>query len=111
MCKNYVNFIHNFLFITVRKVHNEWGPQTISSSAFHSDVDKSTEAGLPSSIAERVVAVEKFLNIGPVSKDIYKRLKEMEDKIAYLQAISPEYAQFWVRFLNKHLGKIAQLLS
>ncbi|CAB3248739.1 unnamed protein product [Arctia plantaginis] len=82
--------------LKVRKVHNEWGPQTVTSSAFHQDSDKAVDSyGLPSSIAERVVAIEKYLNIGPVPKDIYKRLKDMEDKIAYLQAVSPEYAQFW----------------
>lgn len=92
-------FLNNLVvFVPVRKVHNEWGPQTVTSAAFfHLDSEKAVDSyGLPSSIAERVVAIEKYLNIGPVSKDIYKRLKDMEDKIAYLQAVSPEYAQFWV---------------
>lgn len=55
-----------------------------------------TDAGLPAAIAERVLAIENYLNTGPVASDIYKRLKDMEDKIAYLQTISPEYALFWV---------------
>lgn len=76
----------------MRKVYNEWGPQTV-----HHSPPPPAEDPLPSSIAERVHNIEKFLNIGPVSKDIYKRIKEMEDKIDELQAISPEYAQFWVR--------------
>ncbi|XP_047033471.1 molybdopterin synthase catalytic subunit-like isoform X1 [Helicoverpa zea] len=79
--------------LKVRKVHNEWGPQTVAAADMFPELPDST--GLPSSIAERVMAIEKFLNIGPVSKDVYKRLKVMEDKIAYLQAVSPEYAQFW----------------
>ncbi|PZC72053.1 hypothetical protein B5X24_HaOG211978 [Helicoverpa armigera] len=79
--------------LKVRKVHNEWGPQTVAAADMFPEQPDST--GLPSSIAERVMAIEKFLNIGPVSKDVYKRLKVMEDKIAYLQAVSPEYAQFW----------------
>ncbi|XP_026743239.1 molybdopterin synthase catalytic subunit [Trichoplusia ni] len=79
--------------LKIRKVHNEWGPQTVSTAHFEPETTEAS--GLPSSIAERVVAIENYLNIGPVSKDIFKRLKEMEDKIAYLQAVSPEYAQFW----------------
>ncbi|XP_060805221.1 molybdopterin synthase catalytic subunit [Amyelois transitella] len=77
--------------LKIRKVHNEWGPQTVNIPHER----KPDTTNLPASIAERVVAVEKFLNIGPVAPDIYRRLKEMEDKIAHLQAISPEYAQFW----------------
>jgi len=32
----------------------------------------------------------------PVPKDIYKRLKNIEDRILYLESISPEYKEFWV---------------
>ncbi|XP_004923393.2 molybdopterin synthase catalytic subunit isoform X1 [Bombyx mori] len=78
--------------LKVYKVNNEWGPQTVSFSGVPVG---SSDPGLPPSVAERVVAVEKFLNLGPVSKDIFKRLKDMEDRIAYLQSVSPEYAQFW----------------
>ncbi|XP_063627825.1 molybdopterin synthase catalytic subunit [Cydia splendana] len=74
--------------LKIRKVHNEWGPQTVSSPP--------QPAPLPGAIAERVLNIEKFLNMGPVAPDIYRRLKEMEDRIAQLQAISPEYADFWV---------------
>ncbi|XP_075983316.1 molybdenum cofactor synthesis 2B [Anticarsia gemmatalis] len=83
--------------LKIRKVHNEWGPQTVAPSLLAPNNQHDT-SGLPSAIAERVVAIEKFLNIGPfgpVPRDVYKRLKDMEDKIAYLQAVSPEYAQFW----------------
>ncbi|XP_045452901.1 molybdopterin synthase catalytic subunit [Melitaea cinxia] len=77
--------------LKIRKVHNEWGPQTVSMD----QPQVKTEAGLPAAIAERVLAIETYLNTGPVAPDIYKRLKDMEDKIAYLQTISPEYALFW----------------
>ncbi|XP_031769261.1 molybdopterin synthase catalytic subunit isoform X1 [Galleria mellonella] len=81
--------------LKIRKVHNEWGPQTVQ----YTDTSQESKAssGLPPSIAERVLAVEKYLNITPVSPDIFRRLKEMEDKIAHLQTVSPEYAQFWRR--------------
>ncbi|XP_053613395.1 molybdopterin synthase catalytic subunit [Plodia interpunctella] len=78
--------------LKIRKVHNEWGPQTVHNMQHERKPDAT---GLPVAIAERVLAVEKFLNIGPVAPDIYRRLKEMEDKIAYLETVSPEYAQFW----------------
>ncbi|KAI5642798.1 moaE protein domain-containing protein [Phthorimaea operculella] len=76
--------------LKIRKVNNEWGPQTVEFSA-----PAPADQGLPAAIAERVIAVEKFLNMGPVAPDIYQRLKAMEERIAALQAVSPEYAQFW----------------
>ncbi|XP_073950891.1 molybdopterin synthase catalytic subunit-like [Choristoneura fumiferana] len=88
--------------LKIRKVCNEWGPQTVSDFSQPEPAASGlpasgvpTASGLPAAIAERVLSVEKFLNIGPVAPDIYKRLKAMEDRIAYLEAISPEYAEFW----------------
>ncbi|XP_049878199.1 molybdopterin synthase catalytic subunit [Pectinophora gossypiella] len=77
--------------LKIRKVHNEWGPQTVQAE----QKPVKQECGLPAAIAERVLAIEHYLNLGPVSPDIYKRLKAMEERIASLQAISPEYAHFW----------------
>ncbi|XP_034834152.1 molybdopterin synthase catalytic subunit [Maniola hyperantus] len=79
--------------LKIRRVYNEWGPQTVSRN--HPYIKEENTHNLPSSIAERVLAIESFLNTGPVAPDIYRRLKEMEDKIAYLQSISPEYSMFW----------------
>ncbi|KAL0819415.1 hypothetical protein ABMA28_007523 [Loxostege sticticalis] len=79
--------------LKIRKVHNEWGPQTVQRR--DSAHDPPASSGLPPSIAERVLAVEEYLNIKSVSRDVFKRLKEIEDKVAYLQTVSPEYAQFW----------------
>ncbi|CAG9789501.1 unnamed protein product [Diatraea saccharalis] len=86
--------------LKIRKVCNEWGPQTVHSFDPPREESDPTRAdgggrGLPPSIAERVIAVEKYLNIQSVSKDVFKRLKDMEDTIAHLQTVSPEYAQFW----------------
>ncbi|XP_047536724.1 molybdopterin synthase catalytic subunit [Vanessa atalanta] len=77
--------------LKICRVHNEWGPQTVSMD----QAPVKTEAGLPAAIAERVLAIESYLNTGPVAPDIYRRLKDMEDKIACLQSISPEYSHFW----------------
>ncbi|XP_072929688.1 molybdopterin synthase catalytic subunit [Epargyreus clarus] len=78
--------------LKIRKVYNEWGPQTVQQTP---KAEGRCAAELPPSIAERVRAVESYLHMRPVSPDVYKRLKLMEDKIAYLETISPEYAQFW----------------
>ncbi|XP_045776358.1 molybdopterin synthase catalytic subunit [Maniola jurtina] len=79
--------------LKIRRVCNEWGPQTVSRN--HPYIKEENTHNLPSSIAERVLAIESFLNTGPVAPDIYRRLKDMEDKITYLQSISPEYSMFW----------------
>ncbi|XP_045503041.1 molybdopterin synthase catalytic subunit isoform X1 [Colias croceus] len=91
--------------LKIRKVYNEWGPQTVPTPP----PMESKPDYLPPSISERVLAIESYLHTTPVSKDIYQRLKEMEDKIAYLQSVSPEYAQFWKK--NKESEDIKQEYS
>lgn len=52
-----------------------------------------------SGIDERLGNCEKFIGINkPVPRDIYKRLKNIEDQIFYLEGISPEYRSFLVIF-------------
>ncbi|VVC88574.1 unnamed protein product [Leptidea sinapis] len=80
-----------------------WGPQTVPSIPKSESYEDTT---LPQSIRERVLAVEAFVNNAPVSTDVYQRLKAVEDKIAYLHSISPEYAQFWKR--NQQSNEIKQ---
>ncbi|XP_014355864.2 molybdopterin synthase catalytic subunit [Papilio machaon] len=85
--------------LKIRKVHNEWGPQLSRGAG-----GTGREAGgagreeggaLPGGVAERLRAAEEFLSVAPVGRDVYRRLKQVEDRIAELQAISPEYAHFW----------------
>lgn len=46
---------------------------------------------------DRISTVECIIGINkPVPKDIYERLKNIEDRILYLESISPEYKKFWV---------------
>lgn len=46
---------------------------------------------------DRISATERIIGINkPVPKDIYERLKNIEDRILYLESISPEYKEFWV---------------
>lgn len=46
---------------------------------------------------DRISTTEHMMGINkPVPKDIYERLKKIEDRILYLESISPEYKDFWV---------------
>lgn len=59
--------------------------------------DISVEMAGPMGIEERLSNAECHLKLhGPVPKDIYSRLKQIEDRILHLEGLSPEYFQFWV---------------
>jgi hypothetical protein len=70
-----------------------WGPQT------HSEVPAPSSANtqlIPSpAIQERLQNMEKHLGLNtkvqPIPMDVYGRLKTLEDKILYLESVSPEY--------------------
>lgn len=48
-------------------------------------------------IEERVHEVEVVLDMHKaVPKGIYKRLREIENRLLYLESVSPEYLHFWV---------------
>lgn len=52
-----------------------------------------------STLDDRISTTEKILRLNrPVPKDVYARLKNIEDRILYLEGISPEYKDFWVMF-------------
>lgn len=49
-------------------------------------------------IEERLQNVETELSFHKaVPRDIYRRLKAIEDRLLHLESISPEYSNFWVR--------------
>ncbi|EDV24081.1 uncharacterized protein TRIADDRAFT_57204 [Trichoplax adhaerens] len=53
-----------------------------------------TRSNLPVGIEERLMNMENYLGIKPdypVPGDIYKRLKHLEDRILFLESVSPEY--------------------
>ncbi|CAH1118910.1 unnamed protein product [Phaedon cochleariae] len=52
----------------------------------------------PNGVEERLGNVESQLSLTvPVPKDIFQRLKLIEDRLLQLESISPEYIQFWDR--------------
>ncbi|XP_013170942.1 PREDICTED: molybdopterin synthase catalytic subunit [Papilio xuthus] len=85
--------------LKIRKVHNEWGPQLsrggCGAGREVGGAGREEGGALPGGVAERLRAAEEYLSVTPVGSDVYRRLKQVEDRIAQLQAISPEYAHFW----------------
>lgn len=51
-------------------------------------------------IEERLENLESQLSLTkPTNINIYRRLKQIEDRLLHLESISPEYIQFWVKSL------------
>ncbi|XP_030307812.1 MAP3K12-binding inhibitory protein 1 isoform X1 [Calypte anna] len=84
--------------IKVSRVVNTYGPQTRTEVAHGS----SHKASVPihdcgnQAVEERLQNIETHLRLqtgGPVPRDIYQRIKKLEDKILELEGLSPEYFQ------------------
>lgn len=109
--------------LKVHRVKNEYGPQTTN---YKGALDKLMEnvspvkikpdpdgpSVLPLSIQERIINAEAHLNL-PVerlkTKSIVDRIKAIEDKILYLETLSPEYSHFLVtskRYLHVSYSKL-----
>lgn len=56
---------------------------------------------------ERLGQLEQTINLTPVSSDVYKRIKDIESRIIYLETVSPEYNKFMVTFVLIQHGSIA----
>ena len=77
---------------------NPWGPQTTSPLTLQKTKTADESSNYPPALEERLSSTEKLLGINkPVPRDIYERLKSIEDRVSYLESISPEYRDFWVR--------------
>lgn len=85
-----------FIWITVHRVQNQCGPQTMDPSLLRKPAVNDQMSEEPdNSIAERLSEVETTLAIDkPIPRDIYERLKNIEDKLAFLESVSPEYKDF-----------------
>lgn len=102
--------------LKVHRVKNEFGPQTVN---YTNALDKLMETAspmkikpdpdaptisIPQSINERLVNAEKFLNVPSTdTRSIFERLKGIENRILYLEALSPEYGHFLVGISNRSL--------
>lgn len=83
--------------IKVSRVVNAYGPQTRSSGSSSNIRMHSIQRDCGSqAVEERLRNIECHLQLkpgGPVPKDIYQRIKKLEDRILELEGISPEYFQ------------------
>ncbi|XP_036308036.1 MAP3K12-binding inhibitory protein 1 isoform X3 [Pipistrellus kuhlii] len=84
--------------VKVSRVVNTYGPQTrpegIQGSG-HKPSSMPRDCG-NQAVEERLQNIEAHLRLqagGPVPRDIYQRIKKLEDKILELEGISPEYFQ------------------
>ncbi|XP_072766334.1 molybdopterin synthase catalytic subunit-like isoform X1 [Anoplolepis gracilipes] len=84
--------------VRVHRVLNTWGPQTMDQSILHKAILNNTSHNTSCFpvLDDRISTTERIIGINkPVPKDIYERLKNIEDRILYLESISPEYKEFW----------------
>ncbi|XP_055700444.1 molybdopterin synthase catalytic subunit isoform X1 [Phlebotomus papatasi] len=103
--------------LKVRRVQNEFGPQTLSEnytklftklqeSPSHGSSETkeapSTENIKDFGVKERLSDMEKHLALTSVqSGNVFQRIKALEDRILYLESISPEYIHFLERKSQK----------
>ncbi|XP_015591138.1 molybdopterin synthase catalytic subunit [Cephus cinctus] len=86
----------------VHRVLNPWGPQTVDPSTLYKTSTlphhfPNMKKAYSSALEERLSTSEKLLGMnGPVPRDVYERLKNIEDRLLHLESISPEYKDFWV---------------
>ncbi|XP_033217682.1 molybdopterin synthase catalytic subunit isoform X2 [Belonocnema kinseyi] len=91
----------------VHRVLNPWGPQTTVPSTLEKTKTTDQSCNYPPALEERLSSSEKLLGINkPVPRDIYERLKIIEDRVLQLESLSPEYRDFWVGEHNESLNKI-----
>ena len=60
--------------------------------AIAQEIAKSEYSGtIPFGMEERVDNLEQHLSLKPIQRELYLRLKDIEDRVLYLEGISPEY--------------------
>lgn len=87
-------FIDSNYHYLVHRVANIIGPQTHSSvSCYNESLQEYSckRSMCPSGAEERLCNVESYLDINQHSNNVFARLKVIEDKILYLESVSPEY--------------------
>lgn len=77
----------------------------------HPISDKKLDETISTGVQERLDNAEKFLGLTPVSKDIYERIQQIENRIFYLETVSPEYNHFLVSPPKTILIKTVKNLS
>ncbi|KAI4498528.1 hypothetical protein M0802_006463 [Mischocyttarus mexicanus] len=96
--------------VKVHRVLNSWGPQMVDRSHLHNANNYTTNQqdnnNCSSVLDDRISTAEKMLGIiKPVPRDVYERLKNIEDRILFLEGISPEYKNFWIEETTENLTR------
>lgn len=86
----------NSSHLKVTRVFNTQGPQTRSAGwsrpISHQNSGRNPTAELEDSVEERLRNVEEHLSVGRDSKtDMFSRLKTLEERVLFLEGVSPEY--------------------
>ncbi|XP_058789966.1 molybdopterin synthase catalytic subunit isoform X2 [Phymastichus coffea] len=80
--------------LKVHRVYNQWSHQNIKPVIPVKLENKS--GNYPSALEERLSTTEKILGVNkPVPRDIYQRIKKIEDRLLFLEGLSPEYRDLW----------------
>ncbi|XP_014677440.1 PREDICTED: MAP3K12-binding inhibitory protein 1-like [Priapulus caudatus] len=85
--------------VRVTRVVNHYGPQMRTSDAYTckrnlTDVAvKEEKPDISIGVEERLRNMEVHLKLPSADSNIYERLKKLENRILYLEGISPEYSQ------------------
>ncbi|XP_014211986.1 molybdopterin synthase catalytic subunit isoform X1 [Copidosoma floridanum] len=80
----------------VCRVYNQWSHQNVSPKL------KNESNNYPSVLEERISSTEKILGMNkPVPKDVYERLKKIEDRLLLLESTSPEYKNLWAGVMKE----------
>ena len=58
------------------------------------------QQSVPFGIEERVVNLEEHLKLKPIQRELYLRLKDIEDRVLYLEGLSPEYFDGISKYTN-----------
>lgn len=85
--------LYKILFLVCRVVNNV-GPQLqeqVDERADESPNINGFPNACPVGAQERLVNAESFLGVQKTSDDVFARLKAIEDRILFLESVSPEY--------------------
>lgn len=112
--------------LQIDRVKNEIGPQTTTNSLnalnklmesqtpekHKSTVTNTSTTRCPDGVEERLTNAEHFLNLPKATnKSVFERLKSIENRILFLESISPEYNRFSVIIFDSNLSTIENKIN
>ncbi|KAJ8673193.1 hypothetical protein QAD02_004455 [Eretmocerus hayati] len=82
--------------IKVRRVFNQWSHQNTQKPTAVTQTTACGQTSYPPALDERLSVTERILGVNkPVPRDVYERMKKIEDRLSFLESISPEYKDLW----------------